>query len=393
MSTTATTSFEYYDVGSTAETTTPVKLIELATNIVTDWAPGTPNPLAQGFSGLLGTMLEPKFVGSSNLWVVNKGMAEYEKQWKQVTSWILGVAFCRKVMQNAGYPWWAPVSAFTSSSRAKTALTKYWAQSLLPAVNCKVQRSSSASSKLLPDYVLARTSISGSGYEVSFAESKGCVRSLKNLSTVPKTWKDQAESAEFLHLGTLITPTQTLVVATRVNPAAKRTGTRRVQVRAWNSRNPESRLPFEAYREILLTHYFGVCERLAMTANAQLLSLSNSIYLDKSKEEQLRLFEQRERLMELAQEEVRTELMQVLPDEQIAFGNTPFTAGRITFRVGFTSTALRTLRWLQSGDMTDGQDIMRKLEGQMAAVSHQMIDNPNIFIRNDGVTGQILEFK
>ena len=78
-------------------------LLQLATNVVTDWMPGVPNSLALAFSDLLGEMLKVESVEGDELWIVAPRMTGFEKQWKLVTSWILGVAFCRKVIEDLGY--------------------------------------------------------------------------------------------------------------------------------------------------------------------------------------------------------------------------------------------------------------------------------------------------
>lgn len=109
--------YDYYPLASTTSNRPSVTLLQLATNMVTDWMPGVPNSLAAGFSELLGGTLKAEKIDIHDLWTVQERMTGYEKQWKQVTSWILGVAFARKVIDYFGYPWWAPVSAFSGKQR------------------------------------------------------------------------------------------------------------------------------------------------------------------------------------------------------------------------------------------------------------------------------------
>jgi hypothetical protein len=57
-----------------------------------------------------------------------------------------------------------------------------------------------------------------------------------------------------------MTITQYLLIATRVYPFGKRAKTRRVQVRAWNSTTRDAKVSFNALRDVVVAHYFGVCE-------------------------------------------------------------------------------------------------------------------------------------
>lgn len=197
-------------------------------------------------------------MGGDNLWIVAPRMTGFEKQWKVVTSWILGVAFCRKVIGDLGYRWWAPVSAFSGSSRSTS--TPYWT---LPPTACAIERRNS--SRLFPDYVLARVKPGVSGYEISFAESKGCKYSLEKLTSAPVDWKSQSENARFIFRGVPQIITQYLLIATRIYPIGKRTRTRRIQVRTWNSKVPDAEVTLDALRGVLIAHYFGVCDESGYT--------------------------------------------------------------------------------------------------------------------------------
>ena len=125
----------------------------------------------------------------------------------------------------------------------------------------------------MPDYILARTNPAG-GNEISFAESKGTNVCLENMNSPPQSWMNQARNAEFYFRRIQYTASQQMLVATRVNPKATRPATRRVYVRAWNSKNKDNQVPIDAIIEIMFMHYFGVCERIGMDANAKLLALS-----------------------------------------------------------------------------------------------------------------------
>lgn len=188
----------YHSIDSASSRPVPISLEELATNVITDWMPGTPASLSRGFADLLGEILESQTLGSDNFWTVKPIAARFEKQWKQVTSWMLGVACCRKVVEMEGYPWWAPVSAFTKRNNVLSALTPFWIQELTHR-QCHVKPPVPPLSNLLPDYVLARFNGTTSRYEISFAESKGRQSPLHSLSTPPDKWRDQSKNAEFFY--------------------------------------------------------------------------------------------------------------------------------------------------------------------------------------------------
>ncbi|MBU4274075.1 MAG: hypothetical protein L6406_10600, partial [Desulfobacterales bacterium] len=109
--------FDYHGITSSRSRPIPASILELATNIITDWMPGTPNSLARGFVDLLSTIIDTVRINGNDQWTLRPRVAQFEKQWKQVTSWILGVAFCKRIIAMEGYPWIAPVSAFVSQGR------------------------------------------------------------------------------------------------------------------------------------------------------------------------------------------------------------------------------------------------------------------------------------
>ena len=354
--------FEYQSVGSTAAVIRRVSLLRLATNVVTDWMPGVPNSLAHGFVDWLGNVVKAESVLTvgKNGWVVQETVAGFEKQWKQMTSWMLGVAFCRFVAEIEGYPWWAPVSAFTAAKRKTKVSTDYWIRYLRVA-RCRIQTPTPALSRLYPDYVLARKRKSSPLSEISFVESKGDKRPLKNLTVPPGDWRSQSKNAEFVYNNVPMTAARHLLVATRVNPNAKDPKTRKIQVRAWNSRDPDSRSTESAFRAILAAHYIGVCERLDLTGNAELIALNclldaletNGEGLSRLPEHaaEIRDFDflrgRREELSGIAREELqirgtRTNLL-------IYYNPTraPFTVGDNAMQIGLSQFAMDVIGWLQ----------------------------------------------
>jgi len=233
---------------------------------------------------------------------------------------------------------------------------------------------------------LARNEPAGSGYQISFAESKGCKRSLQTLVTAPNDWKNQSENGDFVFKGSLLAITQYLLIATRVYPHGKRTKTRRIQVRAWNSSKLNAVVPFAAFRDVLVAHYFGVCERIGLTANAQLLALRN--YSPLSKEDRVRkeLLELDAKLSGSASQELRREQ---IGNTSIYFGalESRFKVGETVIRVGLSEPAMELLQALQDPMHRTGQGLSQSFEGDTASIRRLLVSYENIFLRNDGIIG------
>ena len=377
--------YNYYPPSPTSDDKPNASLAQLATNVVTDWMPGVPNSVASSFSDLLGEMLKPEAIDGEDLWIVGPQMTGFEKQWKQVSSWILGVAFCRKVIEDLGYRWWAPVSAFNSKHR--TTFTRHWTAEI-PATDCVVKKTNS--SILFPDYVLARTKSDGSGFEVSFAESKGCTKSLTGLVHAPTDWKNQAQNGIFLFCKVPQPITQYLLIATRVYPLGQRPKTRRIQVRAWNAKDPDARVSFEALRDVMVAHYFGVCERIGLQANAQLLAIANFVPTTAAEQFLKRLSSREERLLGQARLELQAEQL----------GQTSiYTSGRRslyrvaenTIRIGLSQPATNLIRALQSRDQRNNADVVKHFERDIVSTERLVNLSNRVFVRNDGVIGELLE--
>jgi hypothetical protein len=365
-----------------------------------DWMPGVPNSLARSLADLLGNVIKSESVlrdGRSG-WVVQKTVDGFEKQWKQTTSWMLGVAFCHFVAQIEGYRWWAPVSAFTQAKRKKLVATDYWAK-FLRVANCHVQQPTPALSNLYPDYVLARMKKSSGGQpEISFAESKGDRRAIKN-STVPDlAWSNQSKNAEFIYNGVSMIATQHLLVATRVNPGADKSKTRKIQVRAWNSRTIDNNVTDSAFRAILAAHYIGVCERLDLTANAELIALnslidavnSENLFRFREYEEEIinvdQLRGQREELSDLAREELQARASRF---NQMVYYNpnrATFIIGDRTMMTGLSQFAMDIIGWLQGS--SGGFDFSTESNQWFIETRTENDDGqeePDFDLRGDGV--------
>lgn len=397
--------FEYKSIGAAASTDQPVSLLRLATNVVTDWMPGTPNSLARGFTDLLGNIIKAESTGwgGKKHWIVQSEVNLFEKQWKSTSSWILGVAFCRKVIEMEGYRFWAPVSAFTPAANKTKVAATYW-EKFLEAAKCLIRPVPASGSNLLPDYIIGRINSLGVP-EISFAESKGSRAAIANLPTAPPSWSKQSRNAEFTYGGIKMPATQNLVVATRFYPKGVKNKSRKIQVRAWNARDPDAEVSFAAFRALLVMHYYGVCQRIGMETNAELMALGSLIETStrQLEENDISSFE-REKLkssLQILREEfggltgrAKEEIQEISSQyntNYIFYGNTDrpaFTLGNRAFRVGLNQTAMDTVRWLQGlNDNFSVQSLIREAVDSQSNENQASDEEINFFVRNDGVVG------
>ena len=114
-------------------------------------------------------------------------------------------------------------------------------------------------------------------YEWAVAEAKGVADQLSGKTACPADWYNQARNAALTVNGTKVTIPRHLVIATRVNPNARRPSTRRRQIRAWNRKeelSAEHRLPPEAAVDVASAHLFGMFRALRLRENAMTLARS-----------------------------------------------------------------------------------------------------------------------
>jgi hypothetical protein len=411
-----TASFDYIPVGGVTQTV-KVSLVRLATNVITDWVPGVPNSISRGLADLLSRILKAETTPQSaaDTWIVQSQVHGFEKQWKNATSWMLGVAFCRWVIEQEGYAWWAPVSAFTRAKNKTPVARHKWLDKKFSVNDCYVQPPPIPTSNLLPDYILARQKGGTPRYEISFAESKGGDHNVagSGWASSPGTWTDQCLNAVLYRRrktppDTKISAKQRLVVATRVNTKGKRAYTRRIQVRAWNSKNLETIEAEDAFREVLAMHYFGVCEQIGFSANAFLIAselrlrgIQNRLYSledDRNTPGRDSLLEQLQReAAEMREEQARVaddagselEPRRVVAVREAVFVNpdvAPYATDAGGVRVGLSASALDTVRWLQGRNDNFNPDSLYHMEGE-ARESSVAEAITGVAYRNDGVVG------
>ncbi|MCP4550353.1 MAG: hypothetical protein GY835_28165 [bacterium] len=262
--------YRFYDVASNDHILKPVSMQKLASHIATDWIPGVPKEAEPGFVNILSELLKSD-TGSPPSWCIRRKVANFDRQWKIVTSWIVGIAFCREVMEDFGYQFWAPVSAFSSATRETAA--SGWTETL-SRLSCDVKRPDPPTSRLLPDYVAAREQPGSHDVTIAFFESKGTRDAIGGHILLKPSWRRQAQNAEFSYNDTFFEPERRVVVGTRLFPSAKRPKNRCLVVRAWNSSTDTVALSTPAACSLVVQHYYTLCQAFGMEETAHALSLA-----------------------------------------------------------------------------------------------------------------------
>jgi hypothetical protein len=265
---------EYWKVSSATSVPLPLSTSEVSSHLLHDWIPSLPAAVGSAFMGWPPFLLEPHLVKSTQMLSLRAVAGRSERQWKGVLSWMLGVAGTRHVLKQEGYQWIAPASAFYPSLANEVDLSS-WHPSF-PASSVSADRPDGSKIRNRPDYLAIRPVDAAGKIEWAIAEAKGTSWALKNMSPCPPSWHQQVRNLNVVVNGTSITVPRHLVVATRVNPNAKRPLTRCLQIRAWNSDETQHRpgLPAEAAADIASAHLFGVFRNIGMHKSARALAVS-----------------------------------------------------------------------------------------------------------------------
>lgn len=390
---------DYYEVGSFTSVARPIGLLQLASYIASDWLPGVPNSVVNGFGEVLGGVLEKKQLRYPDYhWCVKRDLARTDRQWRGATSWILGVAFARFAMECEGYIWWAPLSAFSGPTSTGKTATGYWVS---PAVDFSIRRDPASSVRLLPDYAACR--LSGATRDYAFVESKGTTKSMASLRIAPADWSKQVRSAELLLRGRTVPVGRHLVVGTRVYPEAVQASTRKVTVRLWNANEgtePDGDLAFAVF---LALHYAAMCRRLGFGELEDLMTFAAEelswIAAPPSRQKERRLQSRdariraqfgdvdlrrrisrsvRERVLEYADEQV------MLPPESAPAG---FRLDERAFAIGFTREALEIMTMLAELNYTELPSVAMDAVSQMhqRLAHYQGDEEQNIALLLNGV--------
>ena len=250
----------YWRVGTTSSTDLQLTAAEIGTLLAEDWVPSVSAATSATFFGWAPHLIHGATVQGKQYLSLDRRLGRAERQWKQMLSWLLGVAGARRVMQDENYQWIAPLSAFYPAA-TKVDIPK-WHGDFLPGMLVATKNPSSTR-KLRPDYVALRKLQDGT-FDWALVEAKGTTKRLSGMQKCSTEWYEQAQNARILHRGSEVTVSRHIVVATRCNPDAERETSRRLEIRAWNSALPPSPPPLEAVVEVVAAHLFGVCLNLQL---------------------------------------------------------------------------------------------------------------------------------
>jgi len=219
------------------------------------------------------SLVETTTIGDNEVLSLRERAGEADRQWKGVMSWMLGIVGTRRFLAHAEYHWIAPVSAFYPEAVHAVALPPDWPPEF-PRSRVKIEAVENSPVRLRPDYLAVRNADphrGGAPYELAIAESKGTRACLTQMVDCPLAWREQVNNAIVSIDENVIDIPRHIVVATRVNPNAKRPATRRMQVRAWNSartRGTRGTLP-EVATSIAAAYLFGLFRNLGLRENAR----------------------------------------------------------------------------------------------------------------------------
>lgn len=263
---------KYWSVGAQSSTPLPLSLGEISGHLLADWVPSMPTSMASSFVGWPPHLMEAIDVDGNHHWALHGRVKGTERQWKGVLSWMLGVVGARQVLQDEGYRWIAPLSAFYPG-KSSVDLTR-WNPDFPPS-RLVAEKPAKSTVRLRPDYIAIREVAGTDELEWAVVEAKGTGNSLSGLPGCPSAWREQVRNIDVEFDGTPLAIARHLVVATRSNPNAQRRGARCVQVRAWNSQDAAVvRPPKTAAAEVAAAHLFGLCRNLGLRENAQAIALA-----------------------------------------------------------------------------------------------------------------------
>ena len=263
---------QYWGVGTSLMTPLPMSQNDISSHLLEDWVPSLPMPVSADFMGWPFFLIEVNHIEMLDYLILCSEVGRTERQWKGFLSWMLGVAGTRHVLATEGYRWIAPTSAFYPNPHVVDLHS--WHPSF-PQTVVTARPPRRHTSRLRPDYLAIRDA-SGGGVEWAIVEAKGTSRCLTSMNSCPRNWYNQARNIQVDVRGITLSVPRHIVVATRVNPNTIRGGTRRLQIRAWNSVEEQATplLPDEAAVEIVAAHLFGLFRNLRLRENAEALAAS-----------------------------------------------------------------------------------------------------------------------
>lgn len=265
---------EFWPVGARASNYLPMTIGHVSAHLLADWVPSLPPAVGSSFIGWPPFLIESTSIKGNVLLALREIAGRSERQWKGVLSWMLGVAGTRRVLEAEGYRWIAPLSAFYPDAVQVVDLTGW--NSSFPPTSLKATRPAGSQTRLRPDYLALRSSSRAGQFEWAVVESKGTQVCLTNMQICRADWSNQARNVSVEIDEVPISIPRHLVVATRVNPNAAYSSSRRIQVRAWNNQHKTIDKPLspQSAIEIVAAHLFGMFKNLGLKENARALALS-----------------------------------------------------------------------------------------------------------------------
>ena len=246
---------------------------DISTHLVADWLPFLPSSVSSSVCGWPPILVSSEESKSGSFLTMRTEAGRTERQWKAVMSWMLGVAGARHALENLGYRWIAPLSAFYSKANEPVDLSR-WHERYPPTV-LSIDSDPDSNSRLRPDFIAIKPISSGGDIEWAVVEAKGTTRQLRNMHRCRRDWRDQVRNVRVICQGRSVGVRRHIVIATRVNPNASRPRTRRLQIRVWNSSQGGSEsLPLVAAPEIASAHLYGLARTLGLMHTARELAVA-----------------------------------------------------------------------------------------------------------------------
>jgi hypothetical protein len=264
---------QYWGVGSLSMTPLPMSTNDISSQLLADWVPTIPAAVSSSFMGWPSLLIEALPIQGKNFLTLRSEVGKTERQWKGFLSWMLGVAGTRHFLEQEGYRWIAPASAFYPNNTHAVDLSS-WHLSFPPST-LKVTLPPNPKVRLRPDYLAIRPTATG-GVELAVAESKGTSMCLTGKHICPRNWYNQARNINISFRGNILKIPRHIVIATRSHPNAINSLTRRLQVRVWNTNEISSQPDvFKiAAVDIVTAHLFGLFRNLGLSENARALAYS-----------------------------------------------------------------------------------------------------------------------
>jgi hypothetical protein len=263
---------EYWAVESASPSPLSFDCGQISAHLQEDWIPSFPATISRAVVGWPPFLTEPVEFGGVDFLALKEVAGFSDRQWKGMVSWMLGVAGARHILKTEGYQWVAPLSAFYDNAVQKVDLSGW--NPAFPRSVVSATALAGSTARLRPDYVALRSLAAPGSYDWAIAEAKGTSWCLTKAAQCPVGWYTQVRNVELTVMGAKLTIPRHLVVATRVNPNARRPATRRLQVRAWNSEQASDRIPASAAADIAAAHLYGILRNLGLRTVALGLALA-----------------------------------------------------------------------------------------------------------------------